>query len=414
MGGLLDNSWFRAIYCNLAGSSDTCTDVHGYSSGFLWAGGEWLAFFLAGFAITMVLVNGVLGGVIMFIWAERRLLARFQARLGPNRWGPMGTLTPIADAIKTMFKEDIVPTAADRWVFNAAPVVMMLPALLVLAVIPFSPGTFLADLNVGLLYIIAVTSLSTFAIMMAGWGSHNRYAMFGAVRAVGLLISYEIPMVLSLIGVLLLAGSLSLVDVVGAQKLPFIVVQPLGFLVFFIASIAEINRPPFDLAEAESELGAGYHSDYSGMKFGLFLNGEFAATLISAAVIVTVFLAGWRGFWWLPAPAWFFLKLFGVLFFMIWTRASWPRLRIDQVMAFAWKGLLPLTLLNLLVSAVELQIWNDPTTGQLWIMSGINLGVMIASILALSWLLGPRVPSAPILVATADASAAGDAAGGGS
>lgn len=404
MGGMLANSWFRAIYCNIAGSSDTCMESHGYQPGFLWAGGEWLAFLITGLAITMVLVNGVLAGVIIFIWAERRLLARFQARLGPNRWGPMGTLTPVADAIKTMFKEDIVPSAADRWVFNTAPVIMMLPALLVLAVIPFSPGTFLADINVGILFIIAVTSLSTFAIVMAGWGSQNRFAMFGAVRSVGLLISYEIPMVLSLVGVLLLSQSLSLVDVVGAQTLPFILVQPLGFLVFFVASIAEINRPPFDLAEAESELGAGYHSDYSGMKFGLFMNGEFAATLISAAIIVTVFLSGWRGFWWLPDQAWFFLKLFGVLFFMIWTRASWPRMRIDQVMAFAWKGLLPLTLLNIVVSAIELQIWNNPTVGQLWIMSGINLAVMVASILVLGRFFGPRVPPAPNLQGTREIS----------
>lgn len=402
-GGLLDNSWFRGIYCNLA-ESEACRIEHGYVyfkglqiPGLLPLGWEWLAFLLTGFAITMVLVNGVLGTVLMFIWAERRLLGRFQSRLGPNRWGPWGTLTPLADAIKTMFKEDIVPAKADRWVFNAAPVLMMIPGLLVLAVIPFGAGSFLADLNIGILYVIAVTSLVTFAIVMAGWGSQNRYAMFGAMRAVALLISYEIPMVLSLLGVLLLTGSLSLVAVVNAQTIPFILVQPLGFLVFFIASIAEINRPPFDLAEAESELGAGYHTEYSGMKFGLFLNAEFTATIVSAAVIVTLFLSGWRGFSWLPSQAWFFIKLIGVLFFMVWTRATWPRLRIDQVMAFAWKALLPLTFINLLASAIEIQVWPSPTTDQLWIMAGINFGVMIGSVLILSWLLGPRRAPSPLL-----------------
>ncbi len=295
----LDNAFFRNIYCNLSSSDDGRCAERVFS--ILPDGFEWLAFLITGLVIAAVLINGLLGSVIVFIWAERRLLGRFQSRLGPNRWGPFGTLTPVADAIKTMFKEDIVPDAADRWVFNAAPVVMMVPSLMVLAVIPWGSGTFLADLNIGLLFIIAITSLSTFAVVMAGWGSQNRYAMFGAMRAVALLISYEIPMALSLLGVLMITGSLSLVSVVAAQDVPFILVQPLGFLVFFIATTAEINRTPFDVAEAESELGAGYHTDYSGMKFGLFLNAEFAATILSAAVVVAVFLGGGRGWDFLPS-----------------------------------------------------------------------------------------------------------------
>lgn len=399
MGGFLDNSWFRNIYCNLAQSGDArCAGGGWFGDGLLPVGWEWLAFLITGFVIALILVNGILGGVVLFIWAERRLLGRFQTRTGPNRWGPWGILTPVADAIKTMFKEDVVPEQADRWVFNAAPVVMMVPALLVLGVIPVGAGMYLADINVGLLYIIAVTSLSTIAIVMAGWGSQNRYAMFGAMRSVAMLVSYEIPMVLSLVGVLLLAGSLSLVDVVNAQKLPFILVQPLGFLVFFIAAIAEISRPPFDLPEAESELTSGYHTEYSGMKFGLFLNAEFAAAIVTSAVVVTVFLSGWRGFGWLPSQAWFLIKVAAVLFFLTWSRATWPRLRIDQIMRFAWKGLLPLALINILVSAIEIQIWPQPTSQEMWIMAGINIPVMLGSVWVLGRILGPRPGPKPELV----------------
>ena len=388
----LDNAFFRNIYCNLSASDDGRCGERVFSV--LPGGFEWLAFLITGIVIALILVNGLLGSVIVFIWAERRLLGRFQSRLGPNRWGPFGTLTPVADAIKTMFKEDIVPDAADRWVFNAAPVVMMVPSLMVLAVIPWGSGTFLADLNIGVLFIIAITSLSTFAIVMAGWGSQNRYAMFGAMRAVALLISYEIPMALSLLGVLMIAGSLSLVSIVSAQDLPFILVQPLGFLVFFIATTAEINRTPFDVAEAESELGAGYHTDYSGMKFGLFLNAEFAATIISAAVIVAVFLGGGRAWDFLPSQIWFLLKMLPVLIFMVWMRASWPRLRIDQVLSLAWKGLIILAFINIVGSAILTFIWPDPSTAELWKMAGINLIVMIASVYAVGGLLGPG--SAPV------------------
>jgi NADH-quinone oxidoreductase subunit H len=392
----LDNSFFRNIYCNLSKSDDIrCSGGGWFGDGILPAGFEWLAFLITAFVMAMVLINLVLGSVLIFIWAERRLLGRFQSRSGPNRWGPYGSLTPIADAIKTLFKEDIVPTAADRWVFNAAPIVMMVPAMMVLAVIPWGTGTFLADLNIGILFIIAITSLSTFAIVMAGWGSQNRYAMFGAMRSVAMLISYEIPMALSLLGILMLAGSLSLVSVVNAQDVPFILVQPLGFLVFFIASIAEINRAPFDVAEAESELGAGYHSDYSGMKFGLFLNAEFMATILSAAVITAVFLAGGRGWGFIPSQGWFIIKMVPVLFFIVWTRAAWPRLRIDQILSFAWKGLIILAFINVAVSAILSFVWPDPSTAQLWLMAAINFGVLIVSVLAVGAWFGPEDASAP-------------------
>jgi NADH-quinone oxidoreductase subunit H len=392
----LDNSFFRNIYCNLSESDDIRCEAGGWlGDGLLPAGFEWLAFLITATLMAGVLITLILGASLVFIWAERRLLGRFQSRVGPNRWGPYGTLTPIADAVKTLFKEDIIPAAADRWVFNAAPVIMMVPGLMVLAVIPWGTGTFLADLNVGILFIIAITSLSTFAIVMAGWGSQNRYAMFGAMRAVALLISYEIPMALSLLGVLMLAGSLSLVSVVEAQDVPFILVQPLGFLVFFIASVAEINRAPFDVAEAESELGSGYHTDYSGMKFGLFINAEFIATILSSAVIVAVFLAGGRGWSFLPSQAWFILKMVPILFFIVWTRASWPRLRIDQILSLAWKGLIILAFINVAVSAVLSFIWPAPSTSELWLMAAINFGVFVVSVFAVGSWFGPGTVSTP-------------------
>ena len=392
----LDNSFFRNIYCNLSESDDIRCSAGGWlGDGLLPSGFEWLAFLITATLMAGVLITLILGASLVFIWAERRLLGRFQSRVGPNRWGPYGTLTPIADAVKTLFKEDIIPSAADRWVFNAAPVIMMVPSLMVLAVIPWGTGTFLADLNVGILFIIAITSLSTFAIVMAGWGSQNRYAMFGAMRAVALLISYEIPMALSLLGVLMLAGSLSLVSVVEAQDVPFILVQPLGFLVFFIASVAEINRAPFDVAEAESELGSGYHTDYSGMKFGLFINAEFIATILSAAVIVAVFLAGGRGWSFLPSQAWFILKMVPILFFIVWTRASWPRLRIDQILSLAWKGLIILAFINVAASAVLSFIWPAPSTSELWLMVAINFGVLIVSVFAIGSWFGSGTVSTP-------------------
>ena len=389
MNGFLDNSLYRNIYCHLAGASSDCAE-RGYSSGFIPNGWEWLAFFLAGLVIMTMIVNGVLGGVLALIWAERRLIGRFQGRQGPNRWGPYGLLTPVADAIKIMTKEDVVPEAADRFIFNVAPVIMLVPVLLVFAVIPLGSGTFLADLNVGILFVIAVTSTNTLAIMMAGWGSANRYGMFGGMRAVAMLLSYEIPMAISIVGVIMIAGSLSLVRVVEAQDVPFALVMPLGFLVFFLASVAEINRTPFDINEAESELVAGYHTDYSGMKFGLFYLAEFAATIAASAVMVTLFLSGWRGFDWLPSQAWFLMKLVGVLFVIIWLRATWPRLRIDQILAFAWKGLFELTLVNLIAMAILLAVWPEPTTRELWIIGAINWAVFLIAVYGVGRLLGPR------------------------
>lgn len=383
----LDNSLWRNIYCVLAGDSAECA-ARDYSSGFLPGGMEWLAFLLAAAAIIGIVINAVLGGVIVLIWGERRLFGRFQSRTGPNRWGPFGTLTSVADAVKTMFKEDLVPAEADRILFNLAPVLIAAPALLVFSVIPFGVGTYVADLNVGVLFIMAVTSLTTLAVLTAAWSSANRIAILSALRSVALLISYEIPMALALVGVIMLAGSMSLGDIIAAQGIPFILVQPLGFFVFFIAAMAEMARAPFDLTEAESELAAGYLNDYASMKFGLFFLAEFMAELSTSAIVTTLFLSGWKGFDPIPSHFWFAAKLIAVLFVIVWFRMTLPRLRVDQVLKFAWKGLFELTMINIIVTAVLIAIWPQPTTGQLWIMAAINWPVAIISIWGVSKLLG--------------------------
>ena len=383
----LDNSLWRNIYCLLAGDSAGCS-ARDYASGLLPGGMEWLAFAITALAIIGLVINGVLGGVIVLIWGERRLFGRFQSRTGPNRWGPFGMLTSVADAIKTMFKEDVVPVDADRILFNLAPILIATPALLVFAVIPFGIGTYVADLNVGVLFIMAVTSLTTLSVLTAAWSSANRIAILSALRSVALLISYEIPMALALVGVIMLAGSLSLGQIVQAQGIPFILVQPLAFFVFFIAAMAEMARAPFDLTEAESELAAGYLNDYASMKFGLFFLAEFMAEISTAAIVTTLFLSGWKG--WEPVPShfWFMAKLILVLFVIIWFRMTLPRLRIDQVLKFAWKGLFELTLINIVVTAILIGIWPQPTTAQLWMMAAVNWPVAIISIWLVSRLLG--------------------------
>jgi NADH-quinone oxidoreductase subunit H len=340
----------------------------------------WLSYFLAGLVIMVILVNAVLLGAAVFVWTERRLIGRFHNRVGPNRWGPFGTFQPIADLLKLIVKEDLVPAGADKIAFVAAPVIMVSTAILMLAVVPFSKNTALADLNVGVLYVLAVTSLTSVAILMAGWASNNRYALFGAARGVAVLISYEVPVVLCLLGVVMVAGSMSLADVVAAQAIPFLLVQPLAMFVFLAGTSAELNRTPFDVAEAESELIAGYHIEYSGIKFGLIQAAEFGGVVTASAVIVTLFLSGWAG----PASAyigwfWFLLKVGVVAFLFIWVRATFPRLRIDQIMAFAWKFLMPLSFINLLSTSLEVYFLRDAngslTTNDLWIMTGVNLAI---------------------------------------
>jgi len=302
-----------------------------------------------------------------------------QARLGPNRTGPFGLLQPVADALKVMLKEDIIPAKGDKLVHWLAPVVAFVPLLMIFAVVPFQGGAILADLNIGILYVVAVSSVTTVGIFMAGWASNNKYSLLGAMRQVASVVSYEIPVVLSIVGVVLLVGSLSMQQIVMAQDIPFILLQPLGFLLFFIGTLAEINRAPFDLMEADSEIVAGFHTEYSGMKFALFYLVEYGEALAISAIVTTLFLGGWRGPV-LPPWLWFLVKVGLVFFVIVWVRTTVPRVRIDQLMALAWKFLFPLALLNLLITAVEILVW--PTVS-LWLLVPVNIAIMI--VLVLLW-----------------------------
>jgi NADH-quinone oxidoreductase subunit H len=361
----------------------------------LGPGYAWVGYTLAALAIILLVTNALLGMGTVWTWAERRLLGRFQSRLGPNRAGPFGVLQPIADAIKLLTKEDIVPRAADRIVFTVAPVVMLAPTLLVLAVIPFGRGSYLADLNIGLLYLTAVSGIASVAVLMAGYASANRFATLGAMRAAAMLLSYEVPLVMSLLGVTLLAGSMSLVDVVEAQSIPFLLVSPLGVLVFLVAISAELNRNPFDLTEAESEIVAGYMTEYSGMKYGIFMLAEFTNTLVAGAIFAVLFLQGYQ--WgWLPSHVWFLLKVGLFAFAAVWVRATLPRYRVDQILTLAWKGLFPLSLLNVVLLAVEVVAWPDPGAGELALMGLINWPISAVALVVVARRVSLRSPRAPL------------------
>jgi NADH-quinone oxidoreductase subunit H len=305
----------------------------------------------------MVILNGMLGVVSYMIYAERKIAGHMQARIGPNRVGPFGLLQPIADVAKLFFKEEFIPDGANKVIFHIAPMLAVIPALVVFSVVPFGPQDALrvTDINVGLLLFLAMSSLGVYAIVLGGWSSNNKYALLGGLRSSAQMISYELAMGLSTIGVLILAGSLSLVDIVEAQKnWWFVVFQPVAFLIFMITALAETNRAPFDLPEAEAELVAGFHTEYSSMKFGLFFLGEFANVISISCIAVVLFLGGWNGPFLPPALQfiWFFVKLAALLFFFIWVRWTFPRLRYDQLMNLGWKVLLPLSLLNIVVTAV--------------------------------------------------------------
>lgn len=308
---------------------------------------ETLKYSLIAIAILLVLFTLAAG----LIWVERRMLAAWQDRLGPNRVGPFGLLQVAADMIKIFFKEDWIPPFADKRVFIIAPTIVMITILFSFAVIPFAPGILVADLNIGLLFFLAMSSLGAYSVVLGGWASNNKYSLLGAVRGSAQMISYEVFMGLSLMGVVLMAGSFNMTDIVLAQKnVWFFIPQFLGFVIFFIAGIAETHRLPLDIPEAESELVAGYHSEYSGMKFGMFFVGEYLGITLISALITTLFFGGWLGFGFLPPVVWFLIKMFAFILFFILLRASLPRPRYDQLMSVGWKILLPLSLLNLLVT----------------------------------------------------------------
>jgi len=294
--------------------------------------------------------------VIALIWFERKLAARLQDRIGPNRAGPYGLLQPIADIIKMFTKEDTTPASADKVPFNIAPVLSVASVLFIWAVIPFTAAVVGTDINVGVLYIVAVGSFGIVAALMAGWSSNNKFALLGAYRAVAQMVAYEIPMVLVLLIPVLLARSMNLSDIVNAQSTWFIVIAPLAALIFLISSMAEVGRAPFDLIEAESEIVAGFHTEYSGMKFGMFYVGEFLHVWTVGALISVLFLGGWRVPWVDIHPLWgivsFYVKTFFGYFVISWIRLTVPRIRIDQMLAFNWKFLTPLALVVLMVTAI--------------------------------------------------------------
>ena len=340
-----------------------------------WPGGFWWHWLV----FTVIVITFVMLMVMAYIYIERRGMGRMQARLGPNRTGPFGLLQPVADAIKVLLKEDIIPAKGDKIVHWLAPVVAFTPALMIFAVVPFQEGAVLVDLNIGILYVVAISSVSTVGIFMAGWGSNNKYSLLGAMRNVAAVVSYEIPLILSILGVVLIVGSLSLNQIVMAQDVPFILLQPLGFLLFFICGCAEINRSPFDLMEADSEIVAGFHTEYSGMKFALFYLVEYAEALAISAIITVLFLSGWRGPV-LPPWLWFLLKVIAVFFVMVWTRTTFPRIRIDQLMALAWKFMLPLALINLVITGIQVLVWPVALP---WVMIFVNIAIM--AVLVLLW-----------------------------
>lgn len=328
---------------------------------------DWISLFLVPALKSVLLVVVLLTGFAYLSYVERKLVARFQVRYGPNRAGPFGLLQPIADALKMVFKEEIIPLHVDRVVYVLAPALAVIPALVIWAVIPVVGTSFtlfgqtitpyVADVNVGLLYILAIASLGTYGIVLAGWSSNNKYSLLGALRTSSQMLSYELPMGIALVSVLLIAGSLSLVDIVNAQKAVwFIILQPIGFIIYFISGLAEASRSPFDLPETENELVSGFATEYGGIKFALFFMGEYIHMITISALATTFFLGGWYGPFVERVPilglVYFVLKVAFMIFVIIWIRASLPRVRYDQLMSFCWKFLLPLGLLNLAVTAV--------------------------------------------------------------
>lgn len=310
-------------------------------------------------------VAGVLGGVLLIapglIWLERRLLALWQDRYGPNRAGPLGLLVVLADTLKLFFKEDWIPPFADKKVFVIAPAIVVITALMSFVIVPFSPGVIVVDFNIGILFFLAMSSMGAYSIILGGWASNNKYSLLGAMRGAAQMISYEVFMGLSMMGVVLTVGSFNLHDIVEAQeKMWFVVPQFLGFIIFFIAGIAETHRLPFDIPEAESEIIAGFHSEYSGMKFGLFFVGEYVGIMLISCMTTCLFFGGWLGPDFLPPIVWFIIKMFAFISVFILLRASLPRPRYDQLMEFGWKILFPLTLLNVLVTAAIILWMKDP------------------------------------------------------
>lgn len=322
--------------------------------------------------VSGLIIVSLLTGFAYLTLLERRVLARIQVRIGPNRAGPWGLLQPVADGVKLFFKEELIPARADKVLFVLAPVITLIPALIILAVVPLGPPIELfgrtvvlglaPDINVGVLYLMAVSSISVYGIVLAGWSSNNKYSMMGGLRSSAQMISYELSLALAFVGPILLAGSMSLQDIIDGQaSLWYVVLQPIGFVIFLLASLAEVNRAPFDMPEAEQELTAGYHSEYSGMKFALLFMAEYDKMIAVSAIAAALFLGGYLGpgvdRYPLLGPVYLGLKVVAVLLLMIWVRATLPRFRYDRLMAFGWKIMLPLALANVALTAVGVVLW---------------------------------------------------------
>jgi NADH-quinone oxidoreductase subunit H len=306
----------------------------------------------------LIVVGVVLLHVAYATYFERKVIGHMQVRMGPTRVGPLGLLQPIADGIKLFFKEDVIPSCADRPLFYAAPIICLVAAMANLAVLPFASGLAMADINIGLLFVFAMSSLASYGIVLAGWASNSKYSFLGGLRSMSQVISYEIALGLSLVGVMMMAGSLNLSEIVAAQqRSPFgiyAIPQFLGFFVFVVAMLAETNRAPFDLPEAETELVAGYFTEYSGIRFSLFFMAEYIGMLVLASIATICFLGGWMGPFTVPYVPffWFAAKVYGIMFFYFWLRATLPRYRYDQLMSLGWKVLIPLALLNIVLTGL--------------------------------------------------------------
>jgi NADH-quinone oxidoreductase subunit H len=357
---------------------------------------NWLAGLLAGAGLNTGLVNFILMLIgifvlasflmaldIFLVWVERKVVARFQDRVGPNRLGPYGLIQPLADIIKLLIKEDITPDGADRIIYNLSPILALTTVLLLWAVIPFAPTILGTDVNVGVLFIVAIGAISTLGIIMAGWASNNKYALIGAFRTVAQMVSYEVPMVIILLVPVILARSMGINTIVNTQNIWYIVVAPLAALIFLVTSIAELGRSPFDLNEAESEIVAGFHIEYTGMKFGLFYAGELLHALTVSAIFSSLFLGGWRGPFVQQVPilgvVYLFVKSFFIYWVIMWIRYSMPRIRIDHMLGFNWKFLTPLSLVVLLVTAIMDKLVAGSAT---WIYSLS----MLAANLVIAWI----------------------------
>ncbi len=335
---------------------------------------------------SIILIFVLVTGFAYLTFYERKALARIQVRIGPNRAGPRGWLQPLADGIKLIFKEELVPAKADKLMFTLAPVITVVPALIILAVVPWGDKVILfgrevtlaiTNINVGVLYITAIASISVYGIVLAGWASNNKYAMMGGIRSSAQMISYELALGLAFIGPLLLAGTMDIDEIVKAQKDLgwFVIWQPVGTLIFWIATLAEVNRAPFDMPEAEQELTAGYHTEYSGMKFALFFMAEYIKMIAVSAIAASLFFGGYRGpgvdqYPWL-GPIYLFIKVVILLFLMIWVRATLPRIRYDRLMAFGWKMLFPLALINVFITAIGIVL------NTLWLIPALSIAAFL-------------------------------------